>query len=181
MDLLKGGVISCMFLLMANVAQAGDESGIYIGGSVGSANVDYQDKGNGIDFDDDDTGYKIFVGYNFGIIPLLDLGIEGSYVDFGTQDGKVAGVKGGEIEATAWDAFGVVGLTLGPFGLFAKAGVATWDVDTKNVGKESGEDPVYGIGAKFQIASFAIRAEYELFAFDDVDMDFYSVGVAYTF
>jgi hypothetical protein len=56
MDLLKGGVISCMFLLTANLAQAGDESGIYIGGSVGSANVDYQEKASGIDFDDDDTG-----------------------------------------------------------------------------------------------------------------------------
>jgi outer membrane immunogenic protein len=125
------------------------------------------------------------VGYNFGIIPLLDLGIEGSYVDFGTQDGKILNTTGNEIEATAWDAFGVVGLSLGPFGLFAKAGMAAWnvDIDTNNFGNasESGEDPVYGIGAKFQIASFAIRAEYELFAFDDVDMDFYSVGVAYTF
>jgi opacity protein-like surface antigen len=179
MELLKFSVIGCMFLLMANFAQAGDDSGIYIGASVGSANVDASD--DEFDFDDDDLGYKIFVGYNFGIIPLIDLGIEGSYVDFGSQDGKTSG---NEIETTAWDAFGVFGLTFGPFGIFAKAGVAEWniDVDTNNGSfSESGNDPVYGIGAKFQIASFAIRAEYEIFEFDNVDMDYYSVGAAYTF
>jgi outer membrane immunogenic protein len=29
-------------------------------------------------FDDDDIGFKIFGGYNFGFIPLLDLAVEGS-------------------------------------------------------------------------------------------------------
>ena len=188
MDILKLSVIGCIFVLMANLAQAGDDSGIYIGGSVGSANIDYSDNSDDIgriDFDDDDVGYKIFVGYNFGIIPLIDLGIEGSYVDFGSQDGKIGGISGNEVEATAWSAFGVAGLTFGPFGIFAKAGVAEWsvDVDPKNARSfsESDNDPVYGIGAKFQIASFAIRAEYEMFELGDVDMDFYSVGAAYTF
>ena len=178
-------VLACVLVGMANLAQAGDDSGIYIGGSVGSANIDYSDNGDDIDFDDDDLGYKIFVGYNFGIIPLIDLGIEGSYVDFGSQDGKIAGASGNEVEATAWSAFGVAGLTFGPFGIFAKAGVAEWnvDVDPRNARSfsESDNDAAYGIGAKFQTASFAIRAEYEMFELGDVDMDFYSVGAAYTF
>lgn len=34
----------------------------------------------GDDFSAYDAGYKIFTGYNFGKIPLLDLAVEGSYV-----------------------------------------------------------------------------------------------------
>jgi len=178
-------VLATVLVAFASVAQAGDDSGIYIGGSVGYASVDYSKNDGDINFDDDDTAYKVFVGYNFGIIPLIDLGVEGSYVDFGSQDGRLAGTNGNTIEVTGWDAFGVAGLTFGPFGIFAKAGMIAWnaDLDTRSFGNstDSGNDPAYGIGAKFQIASFAIRAEYEYFDLDNVDLDFISVGAAYTF
>jgi hypothetical protein len=120
------------------------------------------------------------LGYNFGIVPLLDLGIEGAYVNFGDlKDGPV------EYEQTAWDAFGLIGLSLGPFGLFGKGGLAAWDGET-TIGsvttKKSGTDPVYGIGARLQIAKVSARLEYEYFDLEGTDdTSMTSFSLLYTF
>ena len=68
-----------VLLFLSSLAWAGSESGLYLGGSLGSADLDVSSPT--VNFNDDDTGYKIFAGYNFGLIPLIDLAIEGSYVD----------------------------------------------------------------------------------------------------
>ena len=90
-----------------------------------------------------------------------------------------------EYELKTLDAFGLAALTFGPFSVFGKTGLVYWDSDINidcESGGESGSDAAYGIGAKFQISSIAIRAEYEAFdlsKFNDVYMA--SVGVSYTF
>lgn len=158
--------------LAAQPALAGEESGFYLGGSVGNAALDT----SGVD---DDTGYKVFGGYNFGLIPLIDLGIEASYLDFGSQENDFA-----SLSTTGLSAHGLAGLTFGPFGVFAKAGMMDWESDLKSDlgnASESGTDPAYGIGVKFQLSSFQLRAEYELIELEDTDLEFYSVGAAYTF
>ena len=175
-----------IFLFSSTTVLAGSESGLYLGGSFGNASVsaDVPTEPD-FKFDESDTGYKLFMGYNFGIIPLIDVAVEGSYVDFGKPSGTTSGGTKIDYELTAWDAYGLVGLTFGPFALFGKAGLVTWNSDDAYgalTGSESGTDPTYGLGVKFQIASFAIRAEYEYFdldSFDDVYMA--SIGVAYTF
>lgn len=185
LTLLSATTLACS----AGMAFAGTDSGLYIGGSVGQANVDYSDRdpdwGNvEIEIDDDDTAYKGFVGYNFGLLPLLDLAVEGSYIDFGSQNGEVNNIKGAKIDITGWTAAGLVGVDLGPFGLFGKVGVIAWDDDVDGLSfdeSDSGTDPMYGVGAKFQLGSFAIRAEYEMFDLENGDIDYFSVGAAYTF
>jgi hypothetical protein len=172
-------LISTIFLLLiSTTALAGGESGFYIGGSVGEASTVFDDDDTKID--DDDTSYKIFGGYNFGIIPLIDIAVEGAYMDFGEQTNGDA-----QLESEAVGIFGLVGFNLGPVGLFGKVGAVDWDTDLKfdNASNESdsGTDPAYGVGARFQLFSASIRAEYELFDLDGVDIDFYSVGVSYTF
>jgi hypothetical protein len=160
-------------LSLSSFAWAGSESGFYLGGSLGSADTDISS--STVNFSDDDTGYKIFGGYNFGLVPFIDLAVEGSYIDFGEISN--AGITG-------LDAFGLAGFKLGPIGLFAKAGVITWDSDFDNIAAaldDSGTDPAYGIGVRFQIGSVAIRGEYELFDVGDADIDYLSVGVAWTF
>lgn len=152
---------------------AGSESGLYLGGSLGTVSQDVSTAD--VSFDDDDTGYKIFAGYNLGLIPLIDLAIEGSYVDFG----KVTS-SGFDFETTAWSAFGLAGFKLGPIGLFGKLGMFMWDSESSG-GDDSGSDPAYGVGARLQLGSIALRAEYELFDTDTVDIDFFSVGAAWTF
>lgn len=181
-------ILVASFIALPGLATAGSDSGFYIGGSIGSAQLDYKDEdpdfGN-IDFDDSDTAYKIFAGYNIGIVPLIDLAVEGAYVNFGTQDGEINQLGGSSIEVDGWTGAGLVGVNLGPVGLFGKVGFISWDGDIKSSSlgsaSDSGTDPLYGIGAKFQLFSFQIRAEYELYDLNNVDIDYFSVGAAYTF
>lgn len=157
------------FTVLSNTAFAGADSGFYIGAGVGDASYDEQD------FDENDTGYKVFGGYNIGFIPLVDFAVEASYVDFGSPSNTVL-----DVEATGFNAFGLAGLSFGPFGIFAKAGMLNWDSDT-TFGGDSGTDPAYGLGARFAIGSFAVRAEYELYDLDGVDIDMVSVSGVFTF
>ena len=156
---------------------AGTDSGFYLGGAIGDAELDISE--DGIDFNDSDTGYKAFAGYNLGIIPFLDLAIELSYVDFGTTEDL-----GIDVDADTVALAALVGFDVGPLGLFAKAGMNSWDGEVSGFGvsvSDDGTDPMYGIGAKIQIGSFAVRGEFERFELDDIDIDFLSVGAAYTF
>ena len=170
--------IVCAFLLTPLTAWAGAESGIYLGAGVGDTNI----KGNqgGDDFDFDSTGYKLVLGYNFGVVPLVDLAVEGAYVNLGEE------TSGGiTVEQTSWNGFGLAGLSFGPFGIFAKTGLAAWDAETRVGGittSDSGTDPVYGIGARLQFGSLTARLEFERYDqsdFDDVKMS--SVSFLYTF
>ena len=172
-------------LLYSTNSLAGD-SGFYLGGSLGSADVRYNedlpDAGD-IDFDDDDLGYKVFGGFNINWLEFLDTAVELSYVDFGEQDGTVADVRS-ELDVDAWTATVLGGIDIGPFGLFAKAGLASWDGDVSasgDSGSDDGTDPVYGVGLKFQLGSFAIRGEYEMYDLDEIDIDYFSIGASYTF
>ena len=163
-----------LILGLPTTALAGSESGFYLGAGIGQTDVEISD------FDDTDSSYKVFGGFNFGVVPLLDIAIEASYVEFGNPgSGPI------DIDLTGINAFGLVGFKLGPVGLFAKAGMINWDADISSGFSredESGTDPAYGAGARLQFGSFAVRAEYELYDVSDVkDLSMVSAGVVYTF
>ena len=159
------------FLGMPAAAIAGTDSGFYIGAGVGDAGFEVKDS----NFDESDTAYKVFGGYNIGFIPLVDFAVEAAYVDFGSPSaGNVS------VDSSSLNAFGLAGLSFGPFGIFAKAGVSNWDTEAGSV-SDSGTDPAYGLGARFAIGSFAVRAEYELYDFDKADVDMVSVSGVFTF
>ena len=161
-------------LLLAGTATAAD-NGIYIGGSIGQANVEVED--DIADFDSDDTGFKVIAG----IRPLDFLGFELNYVDLGAPE------EGGvEVDATGIDAFAVGFLPLPLVDLFAKVGVVSWDssvsVEGVEVVDDSGEDLAYGVGAQVRFGSIAVRAEYEIFDIDDTDdVNMLSLGLTWTF
>lgn len=171
----------------ANLAVAGSESGFYLGGSLGTAQIDYAESDpdlGQVEFDDDASAYKLFAGYNIGLVPFLNLAVEAGYVDLGSYKGSIAAVAGNEIEADGFTGFGLVGLDMGPVGVFGKVGMLDWDGDVITpVGtfSDSGTDPAYGIGAKTQLGPFAVRMEYEKFELENFDIDCYTVGAAYTF
>ena len=162
--------------LISGVANAGNKTGPYIGGSLGYATTDVSD--GQYDFDDEDLGFKFFGGYNFGVIPLLDLAIEGSYVDFG----NAADTGNIDVDFTGWDLFGVAALNLGPIGVFGKVGQIWWKSDSDiSLLDDSGNHMAYGVGVLFQIGSFGIRGEYEYFDIDSANVSMFSAGVSWTF
>ncbi len=165
--------LAASFLGMPAAVVAGAESGLYIGVGVGDASV------KDSNFDASDSAYKVFGGYNIGFIPLVDFAVEASYVDFGKPS-----TSAGSIDVSGYNAFGLAGLSFGPFGIFAKAGMLSWDSDATfgaSSTSESGSDPAYGLGARLAIGSFSVRAEYEVYDLDGVDLDMVSVSGVYTF
>ena len=165
--------LAAVAMSMPGAALAGTDSGLYIGAGAGNATV----KESGLD--ESDSAYKLFAGYNIGFIPLVDLAMEFSYVDFGKPENA-----NGSVELSGIDAFGLAGYSFGPLGVFAKAGIVSWNSDATFGGSttsDSGTDTAYGVGARFAIGSFAVRAEYEFFDLDDTDLDMVSVSGVFTF
>lgn len=170
------------------------ESAAYIGGSVGDATVqvdvpDAENIDNVFEFDESDFAWKAFGGFDFDLT-VVDLAIEGGYVDLGSPSGPVADIDIGEdieigLDVSGWDVFGLVGFELGPIGIFGKAGVISWDADTTIEAIETGDDgtdPAYGVGARFKLESFEIRGEYEYFDIDSAEEVYMlSAGVVFRF
>ena len=171
------GVATLATLLLAPAAYA--DSGFFIGGAYGDLNFDAD---SGSSFDQDSAPYKIMGGYIFDM-PVFDIAIEAAYNDFGTQEGDVLLVPA-EVDATGYSAFVVGGLDWGLFGIFAKAGMVSWDADLDIgglTGSEDGTDPAYGVGMRLTFSSVEARLEYEVFDFDDVDVDMVSLGLLWRF
>jgi hypothetical protein len=169
-------------------ADANADSGPYIGGSVGSvtiqAEVPDENLGEVFEFDENDFAWKAFGGYNFDLA-VVDLAIEGGYVDLGSPSGDLLG-SSVDLDVTGWDVFGLVGINLGPVGLFAKAGMISWDadatIDAIDAGSDDGTDPAYGIGARFTLGTLEIRGEYEYFDIDSAeDVYMLSAGLVFNF
>src|ERR1043165_3029831 len=91
------GLVTVGLALAATTATADDSRGFYAGVGVGAALVD-DDASN---FDDDDTGFKLFAGYSFG--KFLD--IELAYIDAGTAKGTDGSLfffsQGGGLDSAA--------------------------------------------------------------------------------
>jgi hypothetical protein len=178
------------FLLAAGVPAAfAADNGFYVGGSVGSSlvededDIEFEDEVEEFDLDDDDIGWKGFVG--FQVLPWL--AVEGGYVDFGEVEEATT-----NLELTSnldgWDAFVVGKIPVAFVDLFAKVGMISYDLDVDidpdvddNI-SSSDEDIAYGVGAAVNLGSLGIRAEAERFDISDID-DLYllSVGLTYTF
>ena len=164
--------LSGFFLVIPTVAVAGADSGFYVGAGVGDASI------KDTNIDESDSAYKLFGGYNIGFIPFVDFAVEASYVDFGKPN-----TSSDSVEISGLNAFGLAGLSFGPFGVFAKAGAISWDPDTTNgnvTSSDSGTDPAYGLGARFAIGPFSVRAEYEVYDLK-ADLDMVSISGVYTF
>lgn len=163
-------------LLLASTATMAADNGIYLGASVGDANIDI-DQGIA-QVDSDDTGFKFIAG----IRPLDWFAVEASYVNFGeAEDGPLAA------NADGISAFGVFFIPAGPVDVFVKGGLVSFDttIEVDGLGdiyREDGTDLAYGVGVQVRLLSLGLRAEYEKFDIDDVeDANMLSIGVTYTF
>jgi len=166
---LCGGLIS--------VAQAQD-TGFYVGGSVGQGFVD-----EGV-YDDDDTAFTGFVGYDVNQY----FGLEAGYVDLGSYrpEGPAADILPDLDATSAYGALvGKIPFSRGFTG-FGKVGAQRWDTDEVvpglTAGDDSGTDVMFGLGVDWAMApQWSLRGEWQRFAVEDADVDVFTLGVAYHF
>jgi len=164
------------------------EPGFYLGASGGQSFID--DETDNIQWDDDETGWKAYLGYQF----LPWLGVEAGYVDFGQYSGDNVQVGGGnlntdaELDLSAWQGFLVGSLPIGPVDLFAKVGAADLqaEIDNARFGTEQDNDTqlAYGVGAAYNFGKghWGLRVEAEGYDDDEVDnFYFVSAGITYRF
>ena len=161
------------------------EPGFYLGASGGQTTVDKKvdnlgnviANGNNIKIDDDDSGWKAYLGYQY----LPWLGFEAGYNDFGSFSQRNVG----KIDLKGWDAFLVGTLPIGAVDLFAKIGGIRLEEEFKTSGYKNSESDgkfAYGVGIAYNIGHWSLRAEAEGFDDNSID-DFYflSAGVTYRF
>lgn len=188
---MKKTILAAAFVVGLSTPALADDTGFYVGGSVGWAYMDVEPSKfvddspfDDFNFDDDDFGYKVFAGWQ--ILSLL--AIEGGYVDFGeVEDSTPVGRT--RVSTDAWDLFVVGNVPLGFVDLFAKIGVVDYDTEVKLRGDsqsfngdESGTEAAYGIGAALELGSFAVRGEWEYFDASELkDLSMFSVGLTYQF
>lgn len=163
------------------------DSGFYIGVGAGSAKVEADLGDTGIPglpstFDEDDTAYKVFVGFNFDL-PVVILSVEGGYVDFGKPEVDVLG-DDLTVDTKGINLWGMAALEAGPVDFFAKLGYISWEADLAyltEVDNADGSDVGYGLGMAFNAGPIQIRGEYEVYDIEDADASMLSVGLIYQF
>lgn len=194
--MINGKILALAVLLVPLFTAAlshAAEPGPYIGASGGQSFIDDEyDTGNAdnIKFDDDETGWKAYLGYQF----LPWLGVEAGYVDFGEYAGDNVLLNGQPLDVdaqlglSAWQGFLVGTLPMGPVDLFAKVGAADLkrELDTANFGTEQDNDTqlAYGVGAAYNFGDghWGVRVEAEGNDDDEVDnFYFVSAGLTYRF
>jgi len=188
------GVAAATAFSGSALAQAQQDRGFYVGGSLGKSIAnDWCDTsdfpaGFGLrDCKDEDTAWKAFVGYRV----IRNLAVEASYLDFGkysatiTSGGASVGIS---TKTTAWSAAAVGILPLGDFGLFGKLGFAYIEAKestarlagTTILVGDKGTELHYGLGATYNFTkNLGLRAEWE--RVNDAEVDMLSVGVQYRF
>jgi len=163
------------------------DGGWYVGGSIGQSSVEFDFDEGGDDafgLNDNDNAWKVFGGYVLDL-PLVDLGVEGGYVDFGSVSESVS-MLSAQADVTGVNLWGVAGIDVGPIGVFGKLGAVAWDLDGRVSGianlsiDDNGTDIGYGLGAKFMLFSLEFRAEYERYQVED-GVDMFSVGATWVF
>lgn len=186
--------------------------GFYLAGHVGQSKIDIDGDLNrslqssfsqfSSNVDDEDTGYKLLLGYRFN--PYLS--IEGGYGDYGKANVDVnsripAATIKGDFETTAW-LVDVVGTwpVADRFSVYGKVGMARWEVKTNFTTsilngpvltggeKETGQDFKWALGAAYNFTkNLSLRLEYEQFEAGDSnktgkgDISLLSLGLAYHF
>lgn len=166
--------LAALLLGGASFAHAQD-TGFYAGVGAGQALVD--ERG----YDDEDTAFSAFGGYQFH----RNFALEAGYTDFGSLE---PGVAGNDLELTSASltAVGIVPFT-DRFSGYAKAGFQRWELDRAIPGltgtaKDDGSDPVYGFGLQYRFNDLvALRGEYTRSEVEDLDVDAAQVQVRFDF
>lgn len=164
-----------IWALLGLVTTFAVEADAYMGLGLGKA--DYNDSLWSIEDDANDTGWKIFGGYQFNRY----FGLEAAWVDLGKVTFGNASI---ETKGLAIDAVGSI--PIGPvFAVYGKLGAFLWDQETRigaSHDDKTGTDLKwgYGFGARFFDTRLGVRVEWERYKSDN-DADFISLSTSYHF
>ena len=162
--------------LLATAPAGAAERGFFVGAGIGQMTTEVDDVwGSNYNFDESDTGFKVFGGYKF----FSWLGVEGAYINGGEPSVKksYAGeTESLEIGVNTLVAAAIFALPVGEqFELFVKPGWAYWDSRTTyrysstatsfRVSDDGGGAAFFiGAGASFNFTeNLGMRVEYEWF------------------
>jgi len=138
---------------------------VYMGAGVGQSSVD---EGS---YDDHDTSFSVFGGYDFNKY----FGVEGGYADLGKLESNAGGPP---LEATAPYVVTVGKLPINDkVSVYAKAGINRWSLDDAapaltGTSDDSGTDATYGLGVQYRVNDrYALRGDYSRLKLGDMDVD----------
>ena len=127
-------VCAAVLALVSAPAMAVDDGGFYAGVGAGEFGVSFSDSTTGLDFDEGDTGIRIFGGWQLN----SNFGIEAGYADGGTASETLGDIAVNLIEAdididvSGLDLYFTGKLPMGDmFYAYGKLGGVFWDADAK--------------------------------------------------
>ena len=180
---------------LAVAPQAPAQGNFYIGGSIGSSDIDSSIAvSNGLitsgSVDGKDVGIKLFGGFQLS----PNLALELAYVDLGTVNYSgsfgAAPVFGGRLEITGLNVSAVGTFPVNPgFGIFGKVGVFAWETRANDVTNgipfaqtRDGSDLSVGLGMEFSVTkNSSVRAEWEQFKIGSDNASLLSAGFVVRF
>lgn len=181
-------------------AMAADaNTGFYIGGGIGQADMKQGCEGVTISCDQKDTAWKLFAAYQFN----RNFGVEGGYNDLGktTVNGVISSVSiSGSAKVKAWELVGIGTFPVADkFSLYGKLGMYRAKTDISVTGavpgfsltltaSDTNTDWTAGFGAMYDInRNVGIRAEWQRYSkvggdnTGKSDVDVLGVGLLYRF
>ena len=167
--------------LISMPALAADDQGFYAGAGAGQVSVDFGGDldGTSFSFDDSDTAFRVFGGWQLN----ENFGLEAGYIDGGSAS-ETFNIEGTDvdvdIDVTGFDLMLRGVLPIGEsFFAFAQVGGIFWDADFKasalgasESDSDSGEDLAYGAGFGFNFGENAgVRFDYTFYDVADADVE----------
>ena len=199
MSKFKSAVLAAVLAVgyAGSAAAADEEMGFYAGVGVGQSTIENDE--DGVDFDEDDTGFKLFGGYQFNKFIAVEL----AYINGGEPNDSftVTGIDvENEVEITQVNAAAVGTVAFNEFfGAMGRLGFSYIDAKFEQTASGFGttvdvddDTTEFAFGVGLWIAprnNFLVRLEYEMTSaelFDDVidadtDISLISVSAMYRF
>ena len=155
---------------------AAADNGFYLGAGITQTEFDIDDIGSG---ELDDNSFKLIAGFR----PLNWLALEANYIDLGGEDdGETS------LDASALTVSALAIAEVGVIDLYARAGLANWNVDVEiddfGSADDDGWEPTFGVGVGAHFGSLGVRAEYEMFSadlFDELEADINTLSISFTY